>query len=56
MPVTLEHTWCLERLPPLHKDPFDRLLIAQALVEDLTLVTRDPLVTQYPGVKIFWGR
>lgn len=55
LPVSLEHTWRLEDLPPLHKDPFDRLLIAQALVEDLTLVTRDPLIGGYPGVKTFWG-
>jgi PIN domain nuclease of toxin-antitoxin system len=36
-------------LPPLHKDPFDRLLIAQALVEGITLVTADPVVARYPG-------
>lgn len=35
-------------LPPLHRDPFDRMLVAQALVEGLVLVTRDPLVRQYP--------
>jgi PIN domain nuclease of toxin-antitoxin system len=35
-------------LPPLHADPFDRMLVAQALEERLVLVTRDPLVTQYP--------
>jgi len=55
LPVTLVHTWKLESLPPLHRDPFDRLLVAQALVEDLILVTRDTLVTQYPDVKTFWG-
>ena len=37
----------LERLPPLHRDPFDRLLIAQAQVHNLTLVTPDPLIRQY---------
>ena len=35
-------------LPPLHRNPFDRMLVAQALVEGLVLVTRDPLVRQYP--------
>jgi len=55
LPVHLEHTWKLRDLPPLHKDPFDRLLIAQALVENLTLVTRDPLLAQYPGVATVWA-
>lgn len=54
--VQMAHTWKLEELPPLHKDPFDRLLIAQALVENLVLVTKDPLVTQYPQVPTLWGR
>lgn len=54
LPIQLAHTWKLEELPPLHKDPFDRLLIAQALVEHLVLVSRDPLVAQYPEVAILW--
>jgi PIN domain nuclease of toxin-antitoxin system len=53
--IQLAHTWKLEELPPLHKDPFDRLLIAQALVENLVLVTRDPLVVQYPHITTLWG-
>ncbi len=40
-------------LPPLHRDPFDRLLIAQAQAETLTLVTRDPEIKTYP-VTVFW--
>jgi PIN domain nuclease of toxin-antitoxin system len=36
-------------LPPLHKDPFDRILVAQATVEGITLLTADTLVAQYPG-------
>ena len=44
----------LERLPPLHRDPFDRLLIAQAQVHDLTLVTPDPLIQQY-AVPHLWS-
>ena len=55
LPVTLEHTWRLERLPPLHRDPFDRLLVAQSLTENLTLATRDPLISQYSGVRTFWS-
>lgn len=36
-------------LPPLHKDPFDRILLAQAQVEGITLLTSDERVAQYPG-------
>ena len=45
--VDWTHAQRAAELPPLHSDPFDRMLVAQALVEDLVLVTRDPLVTQY---------
>jgi len=55
LPVYLQHTWKLKELPPLHKDPFDRLLVAQALAEDLTIVTKDPLVTMYSGLTILWA-
>lgn len=37
------------KLPPLHTDPFDRLLVAQAIVHGMTIVTPDPAVTQYPA-------
>ncbi|HVC50909.1 MAG TPA: type II toxin-antitoxin system VapC family toxin [Stellaceae bacterium] len=47
--VTGEHAVAIGQLPPLHKDPFDRLLVAQSLVEGITLVTADPRVAQYPG-------
>lgn len=47
--VTGEHVVAVEALPPLHKGPFDRLLIAQAQVEGLTLVTSDAMVAKYPG-------
>ncbi len=49
LPVTSEHTVFLDNLPLLHKDPFDRLLVAQATTEGFTLVTSDALVAQYPG-------
>lgn len=49
LPITSDHVLAIENLPPIHKDPFDRLLIAQAMVEALTLLTVDPLVAQYPG-------
>lgn len=49
LPITSPHTLATGGLPPLHKDPFDRILIAQALVEGVTLLTADPLVAQYPA-------
>jgi PIN domain nuclease of toxin-antitoxin system len=44
-----QHTAAVDGLPPLHKDPFDRLLIAQSLIEGITLLTVDPLVPRYPA-------
>ena len=44
-----EHVVAVQNLPPLHKDPFDRVLVAQAIVEGITLLTADPLIAQYPG-------
>ncbi len=49
LPITGEHAVSIDRLPPLHKDPFDRILAAQALVEGLTLVTSDMRLRDYPG-------
>jgi PIN domain nuclease of toxin-antitoxin system len=49
MAVMGEHAAATEGLPALHKDPFDRILIAQAMTEGVTLLTGDPLVAQYPG-------
>jgi PIN domain nuclease of toxin-antitoxin system len=47
LPVLIRHTEAVRELPALHRDPFDRLLVAQAIAQGLTLVTRDPLVRQY---------
>ncbi|MDD5402924.1 MAG: type II toxin-antitoxin system VapC family toxin [Sulfuricella sp.] len=47
--VTSEHAVFIDSLPPLHKDPFDRMLVAQATVEGVILLTADALVAQYPG-------
>lgn len=47
LPVTSEHAVNVESLAPLHKDPFDRLLIAQALVEGITLLTADAQLARY---------
>ncbi len=49
LPVTGAHVIELERLPLIHKDPFDRILIAQAIVERITLLTVDSVIAQYPG-------
>jgi PIN domain nuclease of toxin-antitoxin system len=50
LPVTGEHAVAIASLPPLHRDPFDRMLVAQSIVEGITLLTADPLVAQYPGL------
>lgn len=47
--VSSEHAVATLDLPPLHKDPFDRMLLAQARVEGLSLVTSDELLARYPG-------
>jgi PIN domain nuclease of toxin-antitoxin system len=49
LPVTSEHVIHIEQLPPRHKDPFDRVLLAQAIVEGITLLTHDQKLTAYPG-------
>jgi PIN domain nuclease of toxin-antitoxin system len=53
LPVTADHAYAVGDLPMHHRDPFDRLIIAQALLEGLTVVTRDPLVTKYEVPVIF---
>lgn len=49
LPVTSAHAIEVSRLPALHKDPFDRMLVAQAGAEGLLLLTGDDLVARYPG-------
>jgi PIN domain nuclease of toxin-antitoxin system len=53
LPVNLEHARALDRLPALHKDPFDRMLIAQAQVEGATVLSKDPIFSEYP-VQVVW--
>jgi PIN domain nuclease of toxin-antitoxin system len=53
LPVSCLHLNQLAALPFHHRDPFDRLLIAQALAEDMTIVRRDTAFSQYPA-KIIW--
>ena len=47
--VTGAHAVAVDTLPPIHKDPFDRLLVAQAQIEGITLLTVDEVVGRYPG-------
>jgi len=53
LPLTFDHVKRLEELPLHHRDPFDRILIAQSLEESLPLVTADPQFEKYP-VKLIW--
>ncbi|MEE3644393.1 MULTISPECIES: type II toxin-antitoxin system VapC family toxin [Pectobacteriaceae] len=49
LPIASEHVVSVESLPAVYKDPFDRLLVAQATMEGITLLTTDALVARYPG-------
>lgn len=49
LPITSEHAVFIDSLPDLHKDPFDRILVAQATVEGITLLTSDAVIARYPG-------
>ncbi|MEJ2415576.1 MAG: type II toxin-antitoxin system VapC family toxin [Exilibacterium sp.] len=49
LPIASEHAVYVDSLPPIHKDPFDRILVAQATVEGITLLTTDTTVANYPG-------
>ena len=50
--ITLNHAATAAGLPRVHRDPFDRMLIAQAVIEKLTLVTADPAFKRYKGLQI----
>ena len=54
LPVSHQHALAVFALPPHHRDPFDRLLIAQANLEDMILITADRMFQRYP-VQIFWA-
>ncbi|MEW6632441.1 MAG: type II toxin-antitoxin system VapC family toxin [Pseudomonadota bacterium] len=49
LPITSAHAVAVDGLPAIHKDPFDRILVAQAIVEGITLLTTDGVVARYPG-------
>jgi PIN domain nuclease of toxin-antitoxin system len=52
LPVALSHIASLRRLPFHHRDPFDRMMIAQAVAEDLTLISRDAVFPQYANLRL----
>ena len=53
LPITIDHALQVARLPLLHRDPFDRMLVAQAQREKTVLLTADPAIAQY-GVDVIW--
>ena len=53
LPIELKHLLEIARLPLHHRDPFDRLLIAQAVVEGIPIVSADPAFDQYPIERIW---
>jgi PIN domain nuclease of toxin-antitoxin system len=53
LPLRLEHVLRLEQLPMHHRDPFDRILVAQSIEEKLPIISFDPLLARYP-VAIVW--
>jgi len=53
LPITLSHVLALQNLPDYHKDPFDRLLISQAIVEKMILVSNDEMIKKYPIQVVF---
>ncbi|MFN7924087.1 MAG: type II toxin-antitoxin system VapC family toxin [Bryobacteraceae bacterium] len=54
IPVRVEHVNLLDEMPEWHRDPFDRMLVAQAMAESLTLITKDDSLGRY-GVPVVWG-
>ncbi|MCL2071062.1 MAG: type II toxin-antitoxin system VapC family toxin [Oscillospiraceae bacterium] len=55
LPVTSRHSLLVATLPPLHKDPFDRILLAQSMSEGVPLLTIDRILTQYKSSVIYVG-
>ena len=54
LPVTPKHAAAIDKLDPYHRDPFDRLLVAQAIAEPMYLVSRDPLIALYDCPRLPW--
>ena len=53
LPISCAHLLEFERLAPLHGDPFDRMLVAQAIHEKIPVISKDALVSQYP-IDVIW--
>jgi PIN domain nuclease of toxin-antitoxin system len=53
LPILVEHVLRVADLPPVHRDPFDRLLVAQTQIEEAVLITADPVFARYP-VRTLW--
>ncbi|MEP6988699.1 MAG: type II toxin-antitoxin system VapC family toxin [Chloroflexota bacterium] len=53
LPIYPNHVLRLSSLPDHHRDPFDRILVAQAIVENITVISKDPKIKQYP-VPVIW--
>jgi PIN domain nuclease of toxin-antitoxin system len=53
LPIYADHIFALKQLPNHHRDPFDRLLVAQALHENLPILSNDGLIVQYP-ITVIW--
>ncbi len=54
LPFTADHAFRMFDLPPHHRDPFDRQIIAQALCEEIAVATPDAVFTRYRGLEIIW--
>ena len=54
LPIEFHHPYKVAELPWIHKDPFDRLLIAIALDKDLTIVSSDQIIPKYDSIKVIW--
>ena len=54
LPITDEHALLAGRLEWDHRDPFDRMLVAQAIIESATLLTKDPAILEFSGVATIW--
>jgi PIN domain nuclease of toxin-antitoxin system len=54
LPISSAHSRKISDLEPIHTDPFDRIIVAQALVENLEIVTNDSMIPRYAGVSVRW--
>lgn len=54
VPVDVQISWKSGQLPPIHRDPFDRIIIATAMVHGMTILTKDRTIPTYPKVKVVW--